>query len=669
MSEYLEPILEWDRFVRIPDNPNWPLPPDYEEIVGKDEGVARVYRVNAACQWLDPKLTQAERGVAFDTCLEWFDRTYLWPKKGYDPGFYDLDPAGTCPAMRNVRAWSMQHQKSAFVLWRGAGKSFEIDRQKLFMLLCCKYYSASHVTSRDSLAKKRGRAILSQLRRNKWILGDFTPEFQRLTGFDHIAPKRYSGVPATAQLLQLHNGSFIEHLSASGGLRGNRPLQVYFDDVERDPDASTNTAELRKDTEHLVFRVISPMMTSHVARFTIFGTFPHPSSMLTRMFQDIVDEAGNHVPADPRYEKWHRVKVPVMLKKKDGTVSSSWPEVFPVDRADARARGLPEGLETLEDRRESMGPAGFEMEMQGELTDAENYFEVDQSHKSMCSVWLEGVDEYWADEPHKSQTKICWDTYKKGEVVRENRVPAKEFLEEHRLFIIGDTSAGSGPTSDRKAWHVGCMTRDKEYMSLDLWSGNTSEPRACEEGFRLAQKWRVKLMLPEFTTHQAGFYATLKSMAADNVMSMEHVPSVVPLKIGHRSKTDKISALKLFFDTGRVKLPFFRRKDQAYLRMFDQVFGFNPEADNGGLTNDDEIDTLALFLFATKLRAVNVDRDEAPGSQTAEGLLLAGKNVSDWGVPLAMMPGFAEACEAHPEEANAMMAGTTKKENKRATNA
>jgi hypothetical protein len=100
----------------------------------------------------------------------------------------------------------------------------------------------------------------------------------------------------------------------------------------------------------------------------------------------------------------------------------------------------------------------------------------------------------------------------------------------------------------------------------------------------------------------ARFQSQVKTKITQDI-GLTHVPAVKAIRPGTMSKTAKIEALDVRFTHHLVKLPIYRRAEgRWWSRFFDQIEGFNPEAADGGLEKDDEIDVFSMSLFILKSR-------------------------------------------------------------------
>jgi len=605
---------------RIPNNPLWPLPPDFEDLTRAGQ---RLARINATRQWLLPWADREQKGIVFARCKSWFEKNYLWDRAVSQ--FFDTDPLPKAPFHLKLSAKTVEHFRTLRVLPRGSAKTSDALIGTLFKFVTMPRYTCAYSTSTQDLAAQAGARIRNELMTNACLADDFNPEFPG----GHYEPRRGKGSFADSYMT-LTNGSWLKFWSAGGRQRGGRSMEYWLDDVEYDPKSSTDTGLLRADMERLIFNVIMPMVLRAGSALHIMGTFVSPKSYLYHLMAMEDDGTGQRKPLEPRMEFFERyiVKLVDEVTDANGThLISNWPHMWPVDDAQREALGLDPATTTCERMEKILGTAVFRAEMQADpsaLTDS--YFEIKPARDEW---WFEGLDKAFATNPRESNTLICWN--RGTDIYRE---PLKSLLSRSFSFVTMDTSFTATSSSDYKVAHVLLYTDKNELLSLDMWDGRTEQMDLCLAGFQLAHKWGCRALCPEHVPSQRDFENDLRTLAREKMVQrygVDNVPAIRPISIKNESKVSRIMALRLWFEHGLIKIPR-HLKTGPYSRFRDQLTTFNPGIKDGGLRNDDHIDTLAAGLLVSKANAHAIDNVLPP--RTVKDRILDGEESVGDGVPL-----------------------------------
>lgn len=598
--------------------PMWPLPPRYWEYMD-DENWCRMARINACLQWQLPDLR--DRGSVFARCLHFFDRVYL--RSGDELGlfggqfddaisnFYDGVVVETPRFHHDSNRLWMNNRNGLMiqVMGRGTAKTTNILRRNL-MLGLTGYLSGTQVvrhqlvytTSTHTLAKRAGRRIKHAYSDNEKIQFDWAPFMPggRIQG-------RRGEKPFGDQEFGLTNGAMFQFMSTGSAQRGMRPIVYELDDPEEAGSATTDRTAMREDLKERILKVYYPMLTAPDARMCWTGTFIDTQALLWRAVQRNAD--GERTL--PEFNAWEHYVVKLI----DEMGESTWPHMFPVDEAQKVRLKLPRGTKTIAQKRLEMGEARFQAEMMANPGRSNfGVFKIDNDPRGHHAWWIEQPDDAWAaGEPYRSEALACW---KGWDTQDTHKIPLKELLGEGYVFATLDTSATASETSDRKVVHVMAFTPDRSLLSLDLWSAQCHEQDLIAESFRMCRKWLVRILWPEVVARQASLYENMASQVIDGFhrekFNVQHSVGVRPLRVGQSSKNSKINGMVNWFDMKRVKLPMWRKLEGPYGRLIGQVEGFNPEFQSGGLTHDDELDTLAMVQFVTKMNLDRVEHEEAP---------------------------------------------------------
>lgn len=587
---------------RIPNrdqgNPNYPLPPDYDELT--DDG-QRLARVNACRQWLLPEEDPLMRGDNLVASVWWFDRYYLAPDEDADfnPLFYDDQPLET-PEFHWVllRQWA-SYRMTAAVAPRGSAKSYLNCKDMLLRLITRPAYSFVYATSTHPNAREVGERIKRQFIHNDRINDDFGPEFD-----GRIVPRRGEGSFSTEHMI-LNNGSWLRLLSASSKQRGGRPRRYRLDDPEYDPKSSTPMSVLRAYMAELLFKIVIPMVTRPDTGVDWVGTFVSKRHYLWHAMQ-LEDTPEGPRAKDPRFNRWSRLVIPAAIEE-DGVLSSCWPDMWPTTKAERLEKAVTrprfrEAL-SLEEIREAIGASNFASEYLASPGDGESAFFGDLDDQ--LHGWrYEEIDDR-LDQPLATTTHICW-TERRDKELTTQRMPLPEFLRDYaRTFITADTSHTSGKDSDFKVCCLMAVTPQNDLFVLDLWARQGQESELVRAIFEMADRWRCPTVHPESIRQGVSLYNALSSIVstrANDMAGVSHLPKIVKLNPGVSEKQDKIAGLQFRFEHGKIKFPLWRRDQLPWRHLFDQIESFNPEAQDGGLEKDDCLDAVAMSQFVLKGR-------------------------------------------------------------------
>lgn len=597
------------RVLKIPTqeegNPLYPLPNDYTRLT--EEG-KRLARVNACRQWLltgtdeqpDPPHIIAERLVR---SVHFFDLNYLWPDGDFDPGFYDMPPLLSPPFHWDlVRDWGGGDLNVALAP-RGGAKSSLVRKVALLRMVSSPRYSIVYATSTNSNAQYTGGILRDQSYTNQRIVDDFGPEF------GGMRPTRGTQSTGVEQFV-LRNGSWCRVVSVESRIRGLRPRRFLLDDPEYDEKASTSMEQIRSYMSRLVFNVALPMTMRAQTGIDWVGTYVSKRHFLFHALQLYQTPDGQFTAVDPRFNLWNRRWIRACYRDETtGKIQSIWPQMWPADDEE-RSRLKIRHAKTLIEVEARMGSNAFRHEMMGEPGSSdEQFFKMDQDPYGNNAWWIEGADDALSETPRASSATMCWKQKKTGQIVR---MPIAEFLAKAYLFQTVDTAFTETATSDRRVCCLMALLPDNELFVLDLWSSRKGDGVLVEQSLRMAAKWIVPVIHVEVVKQSFKLYQRFLSTVQTRMvqeLGFSHAPAIKDLRPGTMDKTSKIAALDIRFEHGLIKFPVFRRVDGgAWQRLFNQIEGFNPEASDGGLETDDEIDCCAMSLFIIKGRRRRQDK-------------------------------------------------------------
>lgn len=633
-------------------NQNYPLPPDYDQLTGDGQ---RQGRVNACKQWLIQTDDLDERAAAYIASLRYFDYQYLWPdvEDDFDPLFYDEPPLPEPPYSLDIlRQWG-RFRRTISIAPRGGIKS-RLNYKDILLRMISRYaYSFIYATSTHPNANFAGQAIKTQLLQNRRIADDWTPEFPNR----RIVPKR-GEAPFGTEFMQLTNGSWLRCVSAQSRIRGGRPTRFRLDDPEFDATASTSLSILRSYVERLLFKIALPMVFRSGCGIDWIATFVSKRHYAWHALQTEEDKDGEIRAKDPRFDGWARLIIPAAWEDPEtGELVSCWEEMWPATRKRRLQMAVDNPLykeaDSLEEIREAIGAALFNAEFLARPGDTEEqYFGTLREDKHGYS--FENVDSLLAEAPTRSKTEIVWY---ENEIKR--RMPLDQFLSGYcRTFITADTSSTATSHSDYKACCVLSITPNNDLFVFDLWASQCRQSLLVTEIFRQADLWRAPSIHPEVVRESISLFNELQFIVrtrATDIAGTQFLPAIRELRPGMTAKVDKIAGQLFRFEHGKIKLPLWRRNDWPWRMLFEQIESFNPDAEDGGLANDDCIDIIAMSQFVLKARLAEPPRDPKSVVSVVERLkagettdesgnqLIHGINLSD--IPFSVLQGIIHARE------------------------
>jgi len=318
-------------------------------------------------------------------------------------------------------------------------------------------------------------------------------------------------------------------------------------------------------------------------------------------------------------------------EEEDGTVVSCWPDMWPATRKIKNADPRLKDRVSLEEIREIIGTPNFLAEYMARPGEGEGTYFPPLS-KERHGWWYENVDNMLQEDPYSSNTLICW--FSGDNIVRKRMC---EFLRLNRLFMTVDTSYTATADSDFKVACVMGINSENELFVLDIWSAQCREDELVKQTMQLADYWRTPTIHPEAIKQGLGLYNTLDSLVktrARDMMGISHLPGIKKLNPGMIEKTTKIASLSLRFEHDKIKIPLWKN-ESSFRRLKDQIEQFNPDARDGGLQHDDELDCVCMSQFVIKgrlSRIINVDHpNKTPLERLKEGEVVD----EERGTPLA----------------------------------
>jgi hypothetical protein len=169
-----------------------------------------------------------------------------------------------------------------------------------------------------------------------------------------------------------------------------------------------------------------------------------------------------------------------------------------------------------------------------------------------------------------------------------------------------------------------------------MWSKQCQQQKLIDAVLQMADKWRCPSVHVEGIKEGISVYDTLYSIVstkASDMANVDHLPRIKKFNPGMTSKSAKIAALLRRFDYAKIKLPLRDRQRKPWRALVDQIEQFNPEARDGGLQHDDELDTVSMSMYIIRGKPGKAVQ-EAEESSSAMELLRNGETHDENGNPI-----------------------------------
>jgi phage terminase large subunit-like protein len=593
----------------------------------------RLARLNACRQWLIPIDTLTALGLDPGTVFEWsvrfFDQWYLRPdpEADFDPMFYDDDPLVDAPFHHMILGEWGRNRTNITIAPRGSAKSYLVRKASLVRLVTRPMYSITYATSTADNAKTTGQSIKDQLINNQRLRDDWDPECPG----ESIVPRR-NELTFGATYFQITNRSWFRAISAESKQRGMRPRRYVLDDPEYDPKASTSMQLIRDYMERLLFKVVMPMVTRAGCGADWLATFVSKRHYAWHAMD--VTAAG--VAKDPRFNFWSRTKVKALYDDPEtGEPRSCWPDMWPATIKERLANPRWKDRMSLEEVEQTIGRRNFLAEFMASPGAGDDIFFPALTEEQHGYELLD-VDDAFTVAPGRSGASMRWWSTKQSAWVEQT---FQEFLKDVRLFMTLDTSYTATSDSDSKVACLMAANYENDLFVMDLWSGKCQEPELVKAALRMADRWKCPVLWPEVVREGHSLYNALTSVintrAQEELAGVGWAPAIKKINPGRTEKTAKIASLLLRFEHGKIKLPLWRRNDRGWRNLFNQIAEFNPDAPDGGLQHDDEVDCVAMSQYVMRRRVSPAFRPDEE-SLSAIDRILRGEDTHESGLPLGL---------------------------------
>lgn len=582
------------------------------------------------------KAADEYKATAMVASIHFFDTYYLHPdpEAGFDSMFYDEEPLPT-PIFHYDFYRAIANEAAVIeIAPRGSAKSVKERKISLVRLITRPNYKLLYCTSSEKVATETAQAVRQQCYTNQRIFDDWTPLYG-----GRLKPLR-GDAPTGIEEFALSNGSTFATYSVNSKMRGKRPRRFVLDDPEYDPSASTSMAVIREYMKRLLLKIALPMVMRRECGIEWLATFVSKRHFAYQamMVKEIMEEGKVVLRSDiAEFNYWHRILVRAAEENTEtGKLVSCWPHQWPVDEAQKKELGLSKDTRTLEEIRLRIGTQNFNSEYMAKPGDTdEGFFSYDDDRHGYT---LEGADPLLEINPRVSLTKISWKKHLPGKDPARVEMTLFDFFKEARTFITCDTSRTATSSSDYKVSTLMAITPDNELFVLDQFGERCSSLRHEEMTLKMADKWKCARIAPEEIEDGINLSRNLKNLLATRaheLMGVSFLPQIKGFNPGKTDKTTKISSILYRFDHNLLKLPIQYRNEKKWRLLFEQIEGFNPDAEGGGLQNDDHLDTVAMSQYVISGRLAKPLGQSGVDQEDALARLLAGETHDENGTPMA----------------------------------
>jgi len=330
----------------------------------------------------------------------------------------------------------------------------------------------------------------------------------------------------------------------------------------------------------------------------------------------------------PEFDFWQRRLVKACWQAGEKLVSC-WPHMWPVDKEERESLGLDPSTKTLEQIKKIIGVANFNSEyLANPGSDDTVYFSLDE-RKHSWSVIQGSIDKEFGTNPKASKAVMKWFS---GEEERSSTI--EDFVKGCRLFIAIDTSKTARIDSDFKVATLMAVNKEHDLFVLDMWAAKCHPELLIEETFNMAERWGCRYISPERIDDGETLERTMRNIVFRANQAGRKMPVVKGFNPGYTRKEAKIGALLFRFEHGKIKFPFFMRMKKPWCDLFEQVEGFNPDVDNGGLQHDDHLDTVSMSEYIMGAKILRAPEDATQEETDVLKLIEKGETYTSDGTPL-----------------------------------
>ncbi len=266
---------------------------------------------------------------------------------------------------------------------------------------------------------------------------------------------------------------------------------------------------------------------------------------------------------------------------------------------------------SLDEIKETIGTANYLSEYMAKPGSGDEVFFPNLDEEAH-GYHFEAPDLAFEQDPRNSNTTVVYHTQQDGEWVQVKK-SLGSLLASTRQFMTVDTSYTATKDSDSKVCTLMAVDSDNNLFVLDMWSQQCQQQKLVNAILHMADRWRCPTVHIEAIKEGISVYDDLMSIVTTKSADMAEVdflPRIRKFNPGMTAKTAKIASLLRRFDYGRIKMPMRERYQKPWRSLFDQVEQFNPEARDGGLQHDDELDTVSMSMYVIRGRTMKRVEEE-----------------------------------------------------------
>ena len=517
------------------DNPNYPLPVDYQKL---SEPAKREARVQACTSWQDPERPTEiiTDPTAFVDGFRFFKQYYRKGWKGNKAKYFLESPAMHDEWIRKIS----NHKHVIITAFRDSGKTFVVGEElPLFLMVCRQNTVVTYTSSAEDLTLKQVRAVRMDIEQNGLLMADF----------GDIKPPNQRSLKWTQSQIELMNGSAMIAVSADQAQRGItalslRPNVQILDDWEL--DSRLRNPELRSNAEDWLFDVFFPCAEQWSKRIWV-------NTLLSIRSWAMIASRKE----DKRFQGWHSAQYD-LLEERDGELHSNWPQRVTIEDAIAMQG---DGNENII----GYGQAAFSKEfMNDPRSKSEEAFKYDEKQHGfeikgagsgqMTCEWHGGVRNY--DDLFAKSTRC-----------------------------IGLDLAMGVAGGDYSAIVVCCLDTNGDLWVLDEYVEREPPVRTLAKVVQLADQWKTEFIATEKVHFEQLAIDMLNSELMHRRASGEWSPDVNLIQRNSGKKKElRIMGMQYRFAGNSIKI------NTKCTNTVDQVTYFTPTG--GRLKYDDLLDAL-----------------------------------------------------------------------------
>jgi hypothetical protein len=163
---------------------------------------------------------------------------------------------------------------------------------------------------------------------------------------------------------------------------------------------------------------------------------------------------------------------------------------------------------------------------------------------------------------------------------------------------------------------------------LDCWVGRATEDTLIRKLYAMGRIWQPRIVGIEAVSIQKRVADMASEFFEERAVEGTWHPRIFPITYARQiSKQDRIAGMGWRFGAFKIKLPIFLRQTNAGIRvLLEQIEGFQAQARDGNLKNDDAVDALSMYQEVHRAGGVAQQAEDSrpltPADKLAAGELI-----------------------------------------------